>query len=528
MPVVLGDKHIEDDSEQLAFPFGNKSTHLLTPDEIYHNANQDLLGKLLEDRRIERKPASIRPEYLTEYFSMWANTAPFGGLMVIGYRNDNVVEGCTAVGQKHINELELCGTTLCSDARFQSKRVRVVNDKDEEDFVMLIRIPYREDKLVETVSGKAFDRRGATKHELNSDEKREIRIDKGQISFELEQSPLPYPEAFDIELITLYTESYKRMRNLTSDHSKEEILKISYLGRIEKGRFIANNACVLLFAKNPQELFPGCKIRFLRYSGDKEQTGERWNVEKDEWIDRGSIIRMLVEADKVLNAQLRTFSRLDKDGRFYTAPEYPAEAWYEAIVNACVHRSYEQRAMNIFVKMLDDHLVVESPGGFPPFVTPENIYEMQKPRNPHMMAAMYYLDFVKLANEGTRRMRDSMKALGLPNPVFEEKEFDARSVRVTLYNDARNRRKWIEKNASEVVGKEMWLTLNEAERKIINYLAEYETASITTLQKVTSLSWPTCSRILKSLKKRGVVTDIRKRDPDTRDPQARWTLAGGK
>ncbi len=72
------------------------------------------------------------------------------------------------------------------------------------------------------------------------------------------------------------------------------------------------------------------------------------------------------------------------------------------------HRSYGLRNMNIFIKMFDDRLVIESPGAFPPFVTPDNIYDSHHPRNPHLMNALYFLDFVKCANEGTRRMRDMM------------------------------------------------------------------------------------------------------------------------
>jgi ATP-dependent DNA helicase RecG len=59
--------------------------------------------------------------------------------------------------------------------------------------------------------------------------------------------------------------------------------------------------------------------------------------------------------------------------------------------------------MNVFVKMFDDKLVIESPGGFPPLVTPENIYTSHHPRNPTLMRAMFYLGLVKEHAEGTKR-----------------------------------------------------------------------------------------------------------------------------
>jgi hypothetical protein len=38
------------------------------------------------------------------------------------------------------------------------------------------------------------------------------------------------------------------------------------------------------------------------------------------------------------------------------------------------------------------------------------------------MDAMFYLQFVRCAHEGTRRIRDSMAELKLPAPEFKQKE----------------------------------------------------------------------------------------------------------
>jgi ATP-dependent DNA helicase RecG len=51
--------------------------------------------------------------------------------------------------------------------------------------------------------------------------------------------------------------------------------------------------------------------------------------------------------------------------------------------------------MPIFVKMFDDRLVIESPGPFPPFVTPESIYDSHQPRNPALMDALFYLEITR-------------------------------------------------------------------------------------------------------------------------------------
>ena len=250
--------------------------------------------------------------------------------------------------------------------------------------------------------------------------------------------------------------------------------------------------------KIPDNYFSGCKIRFLRFEGEVEGTGDAWNTTKDIAIDNGSIPHQIQRADEVLTAQLREFSRLGKDSKFYLAPEYPKDAWYEAIVNACVHRSYEQRTMNIFVKMFDDRLEIESPGAFPPFVTPENIYEMHKPRNPRVMDAMFYLDFVKCAHEGTRRIRDSMVNFNLPNPEFAEKKLLTPLVRVTLRNNVKQRKVWKDKDASHIVTDAIWKTLTEHERHIINFIAEYGSIGVS---QVPEINWKELACVKQNVKK---------------------------
>ena len=67
---------------------------LITPDEIYQNA-EAFIELLKEDRRFERKSPKTSPRSLGEYFSMWANTLPDGGLIALGIE-DNGTAGVKA------------------------------------------------------------------------------------------------------------------------------------------------------------------------------------------------------------------------------------------------------------------------------------------------------------------------------------------------------------------------------------------------------------------------------------------------
>jgi ATP-dependent DNA helicase RecG len=511
--------------EQLSLSFDEKLV-LLGVDEIYQGADQSLLTLLKEDRRLERKPAGTHGRALGEYFSMWANTVPEGGIIVVGQENDGRLTGCQRLSQDELNHLEKACRIYCPDARSDSKRVRVIDVDGHENFVLLFRVQYREDRVVKDVSGDAFSRVADDKCKLSPDEIRELQIDKGQIDLEQEPVDLKFPDDFRMDLIRTFSDGVRSARKLTQEHGDAEILEHRRLGRIKGGVFIPNVACALLFAKDPNSLFPGCSIRFLRYEGETEETGERYNVIKDFWPE-GCIPDLIVEIANILESQLREFRKLGDDGKFYTDPEYPREAWYEAIVNACVHRSYGLKNTNVFVKMFDDRLVVESPGAFPPFVTPDNIYNSQHPRNPNLMKAMFYLDFVKCHNEGTRRMRDAMQGRRLPLPKFEQKEVAAGyiSVRVTLQNNRKQRKVWIDSDVTKFVPEHLAKDLSQEETRILNRIVEHGSINVNECHRLLPhiKTWHSVKKLLMRMTDKGLLVHKHRNDIE-RDPDACFVL----
>jgi ATP-dependent DNA helicase RecG len=184
--------------------------------------------------------------------------------------------------------------------------------------------------------------------------------------------------------------------------------------------------------------------------------------------------------------------------------------------------------MNIFIKMFDDKLVIESPGGFPAHVTPENIYEVHHPRNPHLMGAMFHLDFVKAANEGTRRMRETMKEMNLPLPEFAAKggESSYPLVRVVLRNNIKQRKIWIDADVTAFVAEKIVGELSDDEKRLINWVAENESINVSQAQRLTNRSWPSANTLLKKLAMRGILSHVHKRHghKGERDPGAHYIL----
>ena len=517
---------MELEEDQLSFRF-DIPLALVSPSELYQNA-EAYLDVLKEDRRFERKSPRTSTRSLGEYFSMWANTLPEGGLIAVGITDDGVIHGCKSLTQTELNEREQAGKVYCPDARFTSKLVPVINHNGESDFILLIKVSYREDRVVYDSQGHAWIRIGDQKHELSKEECRELENDKGQVDFEQESvKDYPYPEAFDLGRIAQFARTYKKSRGLAYELSDEQILAQRHLGKLEAGRFVPNVACVLLFAKDPSAKFPGCRLRVRRFEGEREQTGANYNAVKDYWIE-GNLPTIIERTAQILDSQIRDFSKLGPDGRFYAAPEYPHDAWFEAVVNACVHRSYGMRNMHTTVEMFYDRMVVESPGPFPPFITPENIYDSQHPRNPKLMDAMFYLGFVKFANEGTKRIRDEMLANNLPTPLFQQNDVaGGYSVRVTLRNNYKKRELWIDTDVSTIPGEEISKSLTPEESRAINFIKQHGQINVSQLHELVSSTvktWHTCKRILMRLTKRGILEYVHRTDIE-KDSNAHFVLA---
>lgn len=496
----------------------------MTVREIFARASQELITGLKEDRRLEKKAPAHDLRSLGDYFSMWANTAPDGGIIVVGIKNDTEWVGCEAMGQHRINEIETCGHTYCPEASFETQRIPITTPSHKTDFVIAIRVDYHPSRVVLTSKGEAFVRRGEGKHKLRPSEISALKQDKGEINFEQEDCSLEYPDDFDESAINHLTNVLRSDLGLSPDRTDSDILASQHLGIIAGDNFKPNYACALLFAKDPLRLIPGCRITFLRFEGEEMGTGDKWNAVKSEDIT-GQVPRMIEQADEILKSQLRTFQRYEK-GKFYTSPEYPHDAWYEAVVNACVHRSYANGLQNvpIFIRMFDDRLEIQSPGPFPPFVTPENIYQTHHPRNPKLMYAMRYLQYVRCASEGTRRMRDTMLASDLPGPEFTQEEISGSSVLVTLRNNVKHRKVWVDADVAKVVGSAIAATLSEDEKRAINHVAEYGEVGVSELQRLTGgKSWPYSKKVLQGLVAKSILIHERRESLD-RDPLARYRL----
>jgi len=121
-------------------------------------------------------------------------------------------------------------------------------------------------------------------------------------------------------------------------------------------------------------------------------------------------------------------------------------------------------------------------------------------------------------------MRDVMMVQGLPEPEFEQKDHNAPAVRVTLRNNIKQRKAWVDSDASDWVGEAIFKMLEQDEIRAINFVAEHERINVSQIQRLTQRSWPAARKLLDKLVRKGIFTHHH-RPKMERDPQAYFTLS---
>ena len=141
------------------------------------------------------------------------------------------------------------------------------------------------------------------------------------------------------------------------------------------------------------------------------------------------------------------------------------------------------------------------------------------------MEGMYYLKFVKCAHEGTRRMKAEMRQVDLPAPEWRQEEIGKALVRVTLRNNEKQRRKWVDSDVAQLLGTQIASDLTEEEKRIINFCAENKKINVSDAQRITGRDWGTIKKVLLELEGKKILQHVHRHDI-LRDSKAHYVLRG--
>ena len=305
--------------------------------------------------------------------------------------------------------------------------------KSAAGHLLLVQV-VRSDQVHSIVNSGTFTRLDAGNRQMTATEVTELSYRRGVRSAASE--PVP------VSLDRLQTDAWRRflaMRGPLTGSFAEQLLRTGLALEVH-GVVQPTRAAVLLFAEEPGSLLAAhdtrADVRLMVYDGKAPLPGATPNLRKQPKTIRGPLVDQIDAAVRALLDELAQGLTLSGSG-FKTLHLYPERVIKEAIVNAVIHRDYRLNR-DIFVRVFDDRIEVESPGVFPGNITPATIAKAgSKSRNP--LIASNLREFPVAPNidagEGVKMMFAEMAQAKLYPPQYRQNiETAVESVTVTLFN----------------------------------------------------------------------------------------------
>jgi ATP-dependent DNA helicase RecG len=121
-------------------------------------------------------------------------------------------------------------------------------------------------------------------------------------------------------------------------------------------------AALLLFAKSNEinRWHSRCQIRIIKVSGERLESGEKYNVISDESV-QGNIFELWIKSWERLRPYLAYKTEFGSSAKFEQRFTYPENAFKETILNAIAHRDYSiQNGIEIYI--YSNRMEIKSPG----------------------------------------------------------------------------------------------------------------------------------------------------------------------
>jgi ATP-dependent DNA helicase RecG len=399
-----------------------------------------------------------------------------GGRFVIGIANDGRIVG--------IPENELDALQQRSEGAIQRISPvpfhKISVETKEEKKVIVVEVYQIGQGAFCTFDGITYYRAGSVNSKLEGRTLQEFLINRHILSFDESRSQAKL-EDIDID----------KLRNLLKRRSPELEFKESdtadyliNLGLAQRnGELWIKNSAILFLAKEPTRFIPQSEIKLVRFAGTKA-------VEIiDSKFAKSTFIENLREAEAFIKKNTRTALRIQNLER-KEVPEYPERATREALINALTHRDYFSRDA-VQINIFDDRIEFINPGTLPSGLTLQLLGTLSIQRNPVTYRIMRDLRLVEGLATGVPRMREAMKEVHLPEPVFEEL---GSFFRVTLYNR--------QPSSTEPI--------SERQKRAFAYLEKNPLITSKTYQKLAGVTYPVAIMDLNALCVRGFLKKIGK------------------
>jgi len=402
--------------------------------------------KQKEGETLEFKSSINDPSRLVEIVASFANSR--GGLLIIGVDDDAKVLGAK-IKRGTIENLANVITDNTDPTIYPQIETPTIDGKK----IICIKVA-PSDQKPHLAYGKPFKRSGSVTKQMSRSEYERLLLLRSENAFGRQPCPGATRADLDDEAIAEFKKRYESVNDTRLYGSNDEILKsrgcLTADGRV-------TNAGILAFGKEPQKFIPKAYVTVVRYPETKVT-----DTILDSKDFRGNLFDQIDGADQYLREHIQVISKIPKVGLArQDTPVYPYFVLRELLVNAIAHRDYTIYGSRILIQMFADRIEFYSPGNFPEGVTPENLREVQRSRNPTIARILHDVKYLEEFGNGVDRIYETIEnyPLKLRLPVWK----DIGVAVITTVFDPTYERKLSEEILEE---------LNERQRRAIDFVRE--------------------------------------------------------
>jgi len=393
--------------------------------EVVFRENQILIGDV----------GRAAPE-IGEVFCSIANSE--GGVIVFGVRKDGTIVGIPPEKRDILEQFVVnVGLNNCRPLIEPTiDWLQLPDDNQNLKLCLKVEIPKSRYYVHQTSDGRFLKRVGSHRHPILPEQLGRLLATRNLL-VPFEERPAP---GTDLSLIdqgrveSYYQNRFKR--SFSSNGLTLERLLINLKLAVETdGRIMPTNLGIILFTDHPEKVLYGAYIDIAAYRG-KVADGETADTRRI----TGPVPEQILQVLQYFRTSplIATVSRKEPMGR-RDLPAYVDTALQEAVVNAVVHRDYELTGSQIIIRIFQDRIEIQNPGGLHNTLTVESLYVGCQPIRRNQLLAGFMRDFpspitgtsfMEARGEGFLNLVRDSEALSGKRPKIERL---GDAVKLTIY-----------------------------------------------------------------------------------------------
>ncbi|PDV96815.1 ATP-binding protein [Candidatus Chloroploca asiatica] len=204
-------------------------------------------------------------------------------------------------------------------------------------------------------------------------------------------------DVLDMERVRAHIASATKQLRFNGDPDPIAYLIRSRCMVKEGAELLATPTGILAFGHEPQRYFANTGVNIVHYRGSTPNSIEVMHIERS---IGGTVFDQIASIEAYLKAHNRRGMTIEGGYERVEIYEYPPVVLRELSVNMIAHRDYRDLYTQAIVKVFDNHIEWNNPGGLPEGVTIDRLLDVQRSRNPALFALLFERGFIEGVGQG--------------------------------------------------------------------------------------------------------------------------------